>query len=502
MITDPRARAAATRLVGQLVADGVEISLDGNDVTYSGPARVLTQARLDAMRGHKQDVVSLLRDNRARGVVALGPTSYEQRRMEWRNRADRNSATYNVCMRLDLHGRIDQQRLARVVTTLVEHHEILRTRFVWYGDHLLQEILAPPRTVLRILEPTTLCNLDTQKLEAWSARTGAASFDLAGEAPARWCYAQLGPESAILLITLHHIACDGWSIDRLLADFQERCRAEAASDQAPTLARPALTPREFATWEARWLTEERIASARLYWSDVLHGAALVPALEGGAPNALPGGNAGCVVQCLPSTIAADIKTASHCLGLSEFSLFFAAYVMLLHELIVLPHFVVVIAMANRTRPEHEEVVGLTRNALPIRCSVGQDDTLANIAQNISAQVESALELQWVPIGLITPPAGSRALADLNRLPITFGVARSSDPTLDCGDFSVTVNDVYLGAARAEFSLLVRYGENVVEAVFEYSKSLFDREQVASLAARYAEIAASEFARLGTTQGGF
>jgi myxalamid-type nonribosomal peptide synthetase MxaA len=497
MITDPR--AAATGLVGQLVARGVELSLDGNDVNYSGPERVLTQVTIERMREHKQGIVSLLRDNRARGVVALGPTSCEQRRMEWRNRADLHSATYNVCMRLDLHGRIDQHRLTHIITALVEGHEILRTRFVWYGDHLLQEILAPPRAVLRILEPTTLCNLDNQELEAWSARTGAAPFDLAGEAPARWCYAQLGPESAILLITLHHIACDGWSIDRLFADFQERWRADAAS-QAP-LRPPALTPREFATWEARWLTEERIASAQSYWSDVLHGAALVPSLGGAASNAAPGGDAGCVVQCLSSTIAMDIKAASHRLALSEFALFFAAYVVLLHELIDLPDFVVVIAMVNRTRPEHEELVGLTRNAVPIRCSVAQDDTLTNIAQNISTRIESALELQWFPIGLITPPGGTSGLADLRRLPITFGLSRSSALMLDCGDFSATVNDVYLGAARAEFSLLVRRGDDVVEAVFEYSKSLFNREQVASLAARYAEIAASEFARLGATQGG-
>lgn len=484
----------AEELVGSLVAAGVDLSIEGADIAFSGPAHTLGQEMIAELRQEKNAVVSLLERNRARGVLQLGSASWEQCRMEWRNRTDRCPATYNVCLRVDLEGDVHPRALARTVAALVNRHEILRTRFAWYGEHLLQEIMGVPRSVLQILQPSVLCGAADQELVDWCARRGAAAFDLAGEAPARWCYAPLGPQRAILLVTLHHIACDGWSIKRLLSEFQSLYRAEKHPDEMSVLPPVTITPREFAEWESKWLGHERLHHARSFWAEELRGAVLAPTLMRSRSKAGIGGEAAAVVRPFTAAVAAGVTTMARSLALSEFSLYFAAFAMLLREETDGRDCVVVIAVANRTRPEHEELVGLTRNAQPIRCSAKPGESIDVVARRISARVEHALAYQWCPIGLIVPPDDTVDPADLRRLPITFGLERSGDPNLHCKQLSATVRDVFLGAARASFSLLVRCQNDTAEAFFEFSKAQLCSEDVELLAGRYVQIVTAEVGR--------
>jgi hypothetical protein len=484
----------AAELVGGLVAAGVELSLEGRDVVFSGPAHALAQETVDTLRVEKEAVVSLLERNRERGVVKLGPTSREQRRMEWRNRTDRNPATYNVCMRLDLLGDADPGLLARAADALAERHEILRTRFAWYGAHLLQEVMAPPRAVLQLLEPAALRDAGDEEVADWCARRGRAAFDLGAEPPARWCCAPIGPGRSVLLVTFHHIACDGWSIERLLRDLRTLCRAGTGLVDAASLPPVSMTPGEFARWESAWLTEERIEQARSFWTGELRGAALSPTLRRSGGELATGGEAASVVRTIPAGVGAGVAAAARLLATSEFPLYFAAFAMLLSEETGGRDCAVVIAGANRTRPEHEELVGLTRNAQPIRCSVEEGDTIDVVARRISTRVENALAYQWHPIDLIVPPDDAQGAADPRRLPITFGYEGPGDASLDCGGFSATVRDVYLGAARAGFSLLVRRRGDAAEAFFEYSKAQLSEADAGLLADRYVEIVTAETAR--------
>ena len=484
-----RAGAQAARLVGRLVAAGVDLSLEGGDIVFNGSPHSLGQEAIAALRENKSAVVSLFERNRARGISKLGPTSWEQRRMEWRCRIDRNPATYNVCMRMDLLGAVDAHRIARIAAALVERHEILRTRFAWYGEHLLQEVMAPPRSVLQVLEPAVLHNASDQEISDWCARRGAAAFDLAAEAPVRLCYAQVGPQQAVLLITFHHIACDGWSIERLLEEVETLGGAERLSSRPDPVM---ITPCEFARWELTWLSDPRTESARAFWTEELRGAMLAPKLARWNNEAAPGGDAGCVRRKFTVASTTAVTAAAQALAMSEFSLYFAAFAMLLHQETDGRDCVAVIAVANRTIAQHDELMGLTRNAQPIRCSAHKGDTIDVVARRISERVEGAIAYQWYPLSLIVPPGDEPV--DIRRLPITFGFAGLSKSALQFDDFSATLHDVYLGAARAEFSLLVRHQGDTAEAFFEYAKARLSPEDAGLMADRYVEIVAAEVGR--------
>jgi hypothetical protein len=484
----------AEALVGRLVAGGVELSIKDNDITFNGPASALEESDVLELRVNKPAIIALLRRNLTRGVVKLGPTSWEQRRMEWRSRADRNPATYNVCMRLDLRGPSDPRFLGSVVSALVSRHEILRTRFSWYGEELLQEVMAPPRSVIQILPQTVLAEASDLEIEDWCARRGGVAFDLAAEAPARWCYAKIAIDRAVLLLTLHHISCDGWSIDRLLCEFAELCRSNGQSGEPTSVIPDVATPIGFARWELEWLRGERVESAGEFWLEEFRMAELAPELTCWSGSPSPGRDAGCVVRTISAMATARSVDAARSCAVSEFSFYFAAFAMLLSEETDGRDCAVVIAVLNRACQEHEEVMGLCRNAVPIRCSVRAGDTIDSVARRISERVERVLEFQWCPLGVIATRLNAPDSVDIRRLPVTFGFSGPAENFLECGSFSATVHDVFLGAARAELSLLVRYRGDQAEVVFEYSRARMRFEDASLLADKYVRLVAVEVER--------
>ncbi|MDZ4057295.1 MAG: condensation domain-containing protein [Polynucleobacter sp.] len=476
LIADPIAS-----LVGHLVSAGVELSSEGMDLVFNGPAAALTEEIMAVMQSRKLEILTLFRQNEARGIVKLGPTTWEQRRMEWRSRTDLNPAGYNVCIRVDLEGPVDLVRLDEITRYLVARHEIFRSRFAFYGKHLLQEIQVPPRSVLQVLDPATLFERDEQTVAYWCAHRGAFGFNLAAEAPVRCYYASRGGSRAVLLVTLHHIACDGWAIGCLQDEILALCREGDNDGSCDTFVE--MTPTAFAQWEVAWLDDKRVESARAFWSQELKGAVLSPKLKCTSSGLEAGGNALLLRRSINPTTVAGVGAGARSMELSEFSIYFAAFSLVLSEQSGGQDNVVVIAVANRTHPEHEGVIGLTRNAQPIRCAVGVADCIDEVAQKLSACVQRALEFQYFPIGLIDTLAAD-ATIDPKRLPITFGYSSESENCFRGPQITAAVHDVFLGAARAGFSLLVRRIGAEAEAIFEFSSSHMSPDDAGYMADQY------------------
>lgn len=469
----------ADELVGRIVAAGIDLAVADGDLLYEGPAHAVDDETLSDLRKHKDEVVRLLSDNQGRGVVALGPTTREQQRMALRNQLDRNPATYNVCLRIDLNRPFDADRLDHALTALVNRHETLRTRFARYGGHLLQEVMRPPRAALERLQPGVLTGATDQDVARWCASRGAAPFDLEAAPPVRWILAPRGEERAILLVTLHHITCDGWSI-RILSDELEAIQRGDEEHLRPVT----ITPRDFAKWELGWLTPERVEEERRFWVEELRGAELAPKLPGAAGVVATGGDARSVAREISSDAAARMSDLARSLATTEFALYLAAFVKLLTTGTRGRDFAVVIAVANRPRRAHEDVVGLCRNAVPIRCAA--DGAPIDVAaRQIAERVERAMARQTFPIGLIPVPADQDA--DPHRLPITFGVEPRGEAPPTCGGASVRVDDVFLGAARADLSLLVKLRDDGARASFEYATCQFTAEEGEYMADRYVDI---------------
>lgn len=475
-------------LIGRLVAQGVNLSVDRGDLVYGGSDDVLGPDMIAALRRTKNAIVSRLELNRERGVLRLAPTTREQQRMEWRSRTDRHAATYNVCIRIDITGPLTSHDVEHAARTLVQRHEIFRTRFASYGEHLVQEIMSSPRVVVQVLERAALDGADGEQLLRWCARRGQAAFDLASEPPSRWCYAPVADGKAVLLLTMHHIACDGWSIGRLIEEFQ----AVGNRESLPAIL---YTPADFADYERQWLTADRIETARSFWAESLCNTSLSPRFRRCNRAITVGGEAGRVTCRFPLRIGECVAEMARTLALTEFSLYLAAFTLLLREETDAESCAVVIAVANRTRPEHEEMMGLARNAQAIPCSAGASDSLQAVARRISAFVQRCLAFPWFPINFL--PSRPTDGVDTRCLPITFAFEHS---TTKLGQFSgceATVRYVFTRAARGGLSLQVRRQGPETDVLLEFATDHFTAEDATEMARRYVSIVVAALTE-GTT----
>ncbi|MFD0568995.1 condensation domain-containing protein [Kitasatospora gansuensis] len=147
------------------------------------------------------------------------PLSFAQARLWFLNQVEGPSPTYNVPLTVRLRGPLDREALRAAVTDLTDRHEALRTVYVERDGSPWQQVLDGPSVVWSVAEYTP---------EA--VRTAAGhGFDLAAELPLRAHLFEAGPTDHTLLLVLHHIAADGWSLDPLVRDLATAYRARTAA---------------------------------------------------------------------------------------------------------------------------------------------------------------------------------------------------------------------------------------------------------------------------------
>ncbi|MEU5693388.1 amino acid adenylation domain-containing protein [Actinosynnema sp. NPDC020468] len=218
---------AAARLVGRLRATtGVELPAPA---VFEAPTVAALAARMASGAG---------RPPLTRGPVADRPAlSAAQRRMWFAQQAERNGSTYHVPMALELRGPLDRDALAAALTDLARRHEPLRTVYPVHDDTPWQRVLDDVDLPLSIVDDTDLGAL------------ACAPFDLATTPPVRAHLVVRGAREHVLLLTVHHIAVDGWSIGPLWRDLATAYTARTRGEE-PAFAPLPVRYRDFARWDA------------------------------------------------------------------------------------------------------------------------------------------------------------------------------------------------------------------------------------------------------------
>ncbi len=205
------------------------------------------------------------------------PQSPAQNRLWFLWQMDPTSAAYNIPGGLHLRGELDQHALRASFARLIQRHEALRTVFLDVDGQALQRILPSAELHLRHVDLRPLSGRE-QSTEAARVREEEASapFDLQSGPLLRVTLVRLADEDQQLLVTLHHIVADGWSLTVLLDEFS-RLYAEACGGQPAELKALPLGYADFASWQRQWLADGEGARQLAYWVEQLGDEA--PALQ-------------------------------------------------------------------------------------------------------------------------------------------------------------------------------------------------------------------------------
>ncbi|GGA16336.1 dimodular nonribosomal peptide synthase [Paenibacillus marchantiophytorum] len=421
------------------------------------------------------------------------PLSFAQRRLWFLNCLEGPSPTYNIPLVIHLKGHLNREALEAALADLVERHETLRTIFPENGGvskQLILEASACP-TVLHtaeIIESELACEL------ALAVRYG---FDLAQEQAFRAHLYQVGPQgdTHVLLLLLHHIVGDGWSLAPLTRDLAAAYGARSKGE-APILGPLPLQYADYALWQEQLLGDESHADSLIarqvaYWRSALHNLPDQLELPTDYPRPAEATHMGDTLFVhLNANLHGRLVALARESRTSLFMVIQSGLAALLTRLGAGTDIPLGSPIAGRSDDALGELVGLFINTLILRTDTSGDPTFRELLGRVRSVNLAAYEHQDVPferlVEVLNPPR-SRARHPLFQIMLAF--QNTPEASLDFPELTSELHLETVG--KAKFDLTIEFRERRgedgspagIDGWFEYTSDLYERETVEKLAAR-------------------
>ncbi|MFL5653191.1 MAG: amino acid adenylation domain-containing protein, partial [Ktedonobacteraceae bacterium] len=413
------------------------------------------------------------------------PLSFAQQRLWFLDQLDPGNAAYNLPSAVRLGGRLNPQALEQSVQEIVRRHESLRTTFHTREDHPVQVIKAKAQFCLSLAD---LSDLPLARREAEAQRLAQQEakrpFDLVHGPLLRIMLLRLTEDEHVLLLSMHHIISDGWSMDVFVRELSALYRAFVAGQPSPLPELP-IQYADFATWQRRWLQGPVLDAHLAYWSRQL---------GGGTPLELPTDYPRPAVQSyrgasysfmLPVRLAQALKTLSQQEGATLFMTLLAAFQALLAPYTGQSDIVVGTDIANRTRVETEALIGFFINLLVLRTDVSGTPTFRELLGRVREMLLVAYAHQDTPFEMLVERLQPQH--SLDRMPLVQVLFVLQNMPLSHSDLSgVTLRPFGNGTSTAKFDLAVFLFEGTqgLHGGVTYSTDLFEARTIATMMSRF------------------
>ena len=388
-----------------------------------------------------------------------------------------STAAFNMPAGLRLRGQLDEGALRRALDRIVARHESLRTRFVSLAGQARQVIDPPAALPLDSLDLSAAGATDWQ---AHCAEEAGRPFDLTCQWPVRARLLHLGADDHILLVTVHHLVSDGWSMGVLTDEFSRLYQAfsQGRDDPLPALARQYG---DYTLWQRHWLQGAELQRQRAYWTSHLGAAPTCVTLPTDRPRPPRLDYAGASLPVhIDAELTQGLKTLSQRHGVTLYMTLLAAWSVVISRLSGQARVVIGSPVANRARVELEPLIGFFVNfqALCVDLDEGPrvDALLAQVrALALAAQDHQDLPFEQV-IEALNPPR-SQAYNAVFQLMLAWQNAPRGE--LDLGN-GLQLESVGAPVTTAKFDLALDVHETngVIEGGFNYATALFDAATVA------------------------
>jgi amino acid adenylation domain-containing protein len=318
-----------------------------------------------------------------KGPCAL---SFAQERLWFLDQFDPGSPVYNISRALHIEGPLDSTALQKALDGIVARHESLRTVFRSVDGTPVQEVIPDRRLTLQLV--TLDHQMSEEEVRLILREEVRRPFDLLCDLPLRATLFRCSDEEHWLLLVLHHIASDGWSMGVLLRELSELYTASCTGESVPLPELP-IQYADFAQWQREWLRGKELEKQASYWKEKLKGAP--PLLElptdCSRPHQQTLSGAREAVR-FSGALTDSLKVFSRREGATLFMTLLAALQTLLQRITGQTDISVGTAIANRTRVELEPMIGLFVNTLVLRSDLSGKPSFRNLLKQVR---EVALE---------------------------------------------------------------------------------------------------------------
>jgi amino acid adenylation domain-containing protein len=416
------------------------------------------------------------------------PLSFAQQRLWFLDQYEPDSAFYIMPNASRLQGSLDAGALCDSINALVQRHESLRTTFDATDGQPLQ-IIHPSLNIDVPIHDLQHLSQESQKIESQRLANQEAQlpFDLVRGPLIRAQLLKTAPDDHILLLTIHHIIADGWSMEVLFRELGV-FYAALSIGQDPVLPDLVVQYADFACWQRKWLSGSVLASQLEYWKQQLKDAPPVLELHTDRPRPrIQVFRGGMHTFSLPLSLVTRLRALCEMEQVTLFMALLGGFKAMLYRYTGLTDLVVGTPVANRVRPELEGLIGFFANTLVLRTNVLGEMSFREVLREIKKTTSGAYANQDMPFEkLVEELAPERNLGYNPLFQVMFTLQNTGRVPLPDGTLDGAVSPA-LGTGVAKFDLTAFLSEtsNGIEVGFEYNSSLFDLETVERMGRHFA-----------------
>jgi amino acid adenylation domain-containing protein len=460
---------------------GIEIPLRSlfENPTVAGLA-VCVEGRLKG-RGAERRAPQVLAGERPE----LLPLSHAQERLWFLEQMGLREGTYHVFASVRLRGAVDLQTIKASLEEVAARHETLRTRFELHEDRPAQVINPHAFVELPVWDLRALAEDEKQaEFCRLRARERTRRFDLQRGEVWRAAVAHMADSEYVLILVMHHIAADGWSMGVLVREVAELFKARIEG-RKPNLEELKIQYADYALWQREWLQGGELETQLAYWREQLRGATrveLAPSLD---RKAGPDRGAGRVVKKLGRDLTDMVKRLGRENGATLFMIALAMLDVLLWRYTREQDVTVGTAIANRNRREIENLIGFFVNTMVLRVSLKGDPTVREALARVRETTLGAYACQDIPFEKVVEDLQPER--DLQRAPF-FGILlvlqNAPMEELKLKGLETSIEDEEVDSTK--FDVVVNFAETAegLRFNFDYNACLFDEEKIQRLAGHY------------------
>ncbi|MDN0087529.1 amino acid adenylation domain-containing protein [Yersinia nurmii] len=407
------------------------------------------------------------------------PLSFSQQRLWFLSQLSDSDSNYNVLMALALSGDVNIPILQQTLNVLYARHESLRSNFISSEQNEPVVILRESQSGIPLVEYDWQEQANSaEKVEEIYRQEERRIFDLAEDPLIQATWLRLRNNQSILLLTLHHIITDGWSMEILVRELGVIYSALLQQRTHPLPPLPIQYP-DYAVWQQQWRNSPVWHEQGKFWQQLLTGAPERLTLPTDRPRPPQQSFIGASLPIiLSSELSDELRRLSNRHGTSLFMTLLSAWSIVLSRLSGQDDLVIGTPVANRNQAECEDVIGFFVNTLALRINLSATSSVADLLAQVRKTTLDAQEHQALPfeqvVEILQPP---RSMDKTPLFQVMFALENIDDIALNMAGLDVKLQEPPV--SRVKFDLELSLGERnkIITGSLNYACALFDEATV-------------------------
>lgn len=467
----------------------IELWIDRGRLRYGAPQGTMRPDLLEQMRSRKSEILAFFQQINSDTPAPIKPVardknlplSFAQERLWFLDQLEGKNAAYNMAMALRFKGNLNLSALEQALKSLIERHEVLRTNFATCNGIPITLVRTTSNFSLPLVNLQNLSEVEQQaKVQQFVNKERLQPFNLENDSLIQGTLLQLQKKEHILLLTLHHIISDGWSMNLLRRELGIFYLAHTHK-QENAIALPELPIQyiDFAYWQRERFAGEVLQQQLSYWKQQLDGAPPLLALPTDHPRpTIQTFNGAKQSQHLSQTLIETLKTLSQREGVTLFMTLLAAFKVLLSRYTGTQDIVVGSPVAGRNRNEVESLIGFFINTVVLRTHWDGNPSFRELLAKVKQVTLGAYEHQETPFEkLVEELQPERTLSYNPLFQVWFNSINLESQALDLPGLTVELFSSPEAPAKFDLTLYVREQPEGIKLEWVYNQDLFNPETI-------------------------